>query len=51
MSGGGNKKKAAPVFKTLPILNDDRREPETGTAIPSEGNVKQAKKWVDENEL
>ncbi len=47
----GKSAPAAPVFETLPILDDDRREPKTGAAIPSVGDVRQAKKWVDENEL
>jgi hypothetical protein len=46
-----NKKYNASVFETLAILDDTHTDPVTGAAVPSDEMVKQAKDWVDENEL
>ena len=50
-STGINKKYHSPVFETLPITDNSITDPETGAALPSEENVRQAKMWVDENQL
>jgi len=50
-STGVNEKYEAPLFDTLAILDETRKDPETGVAIPSTAAIYDAKEWVDENRL
>jgi hypothetical protein len=51
MDKSKKEKHNASVFETLAILDNTSTDPETGVARPSDESVKQAKDWVDENEL
>ena len=39
------------LLETYPNLEDTNRDPETGAPIPSDFQVADAKRWVEENEL
>jgi len=39
-----------PLFQTLSIANVEHVSPESGTSIPSEQAVINAKEWVDDNQ-
>lgn len=40
-----------PLFETLAVLEQNAKTPEAKVSLPSRAAVKQAKDWVDENEL
>ena len=41
--------KAIAAYQMFPLMDDNYREEHTNIAIPSDDEVEQAKKWVDEN--
>lgn len=41
----------ASLLETYPNLEDTARDPKTGSPIPNEAHVADAKRWVEENEL
>ena len=41
----------ASILETYPNLDDANRDPETDAPIPSDNNVAESKRWVEENEL
>lgn len=43
-------KRPKEVFKTFPLADDYKHEPNSNEAIPSPDDVKEAKDWVDFNE-
>ena len=41
----------SPLLETYPNLTPAKRDSKTGAAIPSDADVVEAKRWVEENEL